>query len=41
MSKDQIMMSINGRNGVANLRKMTFYNPIIDLVYDKVYTKVG
>ena len=28
-------------NSVANLQKMTLYNPNIDLVYDNVYTKCG
>ena len=29
---DQILNSINGCNSVANLQKMTFYNPNVDLV---------
>ena len=32
-------MSIKGRNSVANLQKMTLYNPNLDLVNDHVYTK--
>ena len=34
-------MSIKGHNSVAHLRKMTIYNPNVDLVNDNVYTKFG
>ena len=35
-------MSIKDRNSVANLqKKMTLYNPNLDLVNDNVYTKFG
>ena len=34
-------MSIKGSNSVANLRKMTIYNPNLDLFNDNVYTKFG
>ena len=34
-------MSIKGSNSAANLRKMTIYNPNVDLVNDNVYTKFG
>ena len=34
-------MSIKGRNSVANLQKMTLYNPNLDLVSDNVFTKCG
>ena len=34
-------MSIKGCNSVANLLKMTLYNPNLDLVNDNVYTKFG
>ena len=34
-------MSIKGHNSVTNLRKMTFYDPNVDLVNDNVYTKFG
>ena len=34
-------MSIKGHNYVANLRKMTLYNPNVDLVTDNVYTIFG
>ena len=35
---DQILNSIKGRNSVANLKKkMTLYNPNVDLVKDNVY----
>ena len=33
------MTSIKGRNSVANLRKMTLYNPNLDLINVNVYTK--
>ena len=39
MSKNQILMSIKGRNSVANLRKTIIYNTNVDLVNDNVYTK--
>ena len=39
--KDQILMSIKGCNSLANLQKMMFYNPNLDLVNDNVYTKFG
>ena len=39
LSKNQSLASIKGHNSVANLRKMTFYNPNVDLVNDNVYTK--
>ena len=35
------MMSVKGRNSVANLRKTIIYNINVDLVYDNVYTKFG
>ena len=39
---DQILTSIKGCNSVANLpKKMTLYNPNVDLVKDNVYTKIG
>ena len=34
-------MSIKGLNSVVNLRKMTIYNPNVDLVNNNVYTKFG
>ena len=34
-------MSISGRNSVANLQKMTLYNPNLDLLNGNVYTKFG
>ena len=39
LSKKQILISIKGRNSVANLRKTMIYNTNIDLVNDNVYTK--
>ena len=41
LSKNQILKSIKGRNSVANLRKTTIYNTIVDLVDDNVFTKFG
>ena len=41
LSKNQILISIKGRNSVANLRKTTIYNTDVDLVNDNVYTKFG
>ena len=41
LSKNQILMSIKGRNSVANLRKIMSNNPNIDLVNVNVYTKFG
>ena len=38
---DQILNSIKGCNSVANLQKMTLYNPNVDLVKDNVYAKFG
>ena len=35
------MMSIKGRNSVANLQKRMIYNTNVDLVNDDVYTKFG
>ena len=36
-SKNQILVSIKGRNSVANFRKILIYNTNIDLVKDDVY----
>ena len=41
LSKNQILISIKGRNSVANLRKAMTYNTNVDLVNDNVYTKFG
>ena len=41
LSKNQILISIKGRNSVANSRKTMIYNTNVDLVNDKVYTKFG
>ena len=41
LSKKQILMSIKGRNSVANLRKTMIYITNVDLVNDYVYTKFG
>ena len=41
LSKNQILLSIKGRNSVANLRKTMIYNTNLDLVNDNVYTEFG
>ena len=41
LSKNQILISIKGRNSVANLRKTMIYYTKVDLVDDNVYTKFG
>ena len=41
LSGNKILTSIKGRNSVANLRKMTLYNPIVDLINGNVYTNSG
>ena len=41
LSENHFLMSIKGRNSVANLQKMTLYNPNVDLVNENVYRKFG
>ena len=41
MSKNQFLASIKGRNPLANLREMMFYNSNVDLLHDDVYTTFG
>ena len=41
LSINQILISIKGRNSVANLRKTMINNTNVDLVNDIVYTKFG
>ena len=41
LGKNRILISIKGRNSVANLRKTMIYNTNVDLVNDNVYTKFG
>ena len=41
LSKNQILISIKGRNSVANLRKTMIYITNFDLVNDNVNTKFG
>ena len=41
IEQKQILMSIKGRNAVANLRKTLIYFTNVDLVNDNVYTKFG
>ena len=41
LSKNQILISIKGRNSVENLRKTMIYNTNVNLVNDNVYTKFG
>ena len=36
-----ILISIKGRNSVADLQKAMIYNTNVDLVNDNVYTKFG
>ena len=38
---NEILTSIKGHNSVANLQKMTLYNPNLDLVNTNVYTNFG
>ena len=39
LSGNIILTSIKGRNSVANLRNLTFYNPYLDIINVNVYTK--
>ena len=41
LSGNEILTSIKGHNSVANLRKMTLYNPKIDLINVNVYANFG
>ena len=41
LSRNEILRSIKGRNSVANLRNLMFYNPNLDLINVNVYTKFG
>ena len=41
LSGNEILTSIKGCNSAANLRKMTLYNPNLDLINCNVYTKFG
>ena len=41
LSGNKILTLIKGHNSVANLRKMTLYNPNLDLVNAYVYTNFG
>ena len=41
LSGNEIQTSIKGHNSVANLRKITLYNPNLDLINVNVYTKFG
>ena len=41
LSKNQILISIKGRNSVANLRKTMIYNTNVDLDNGNVYTEFG
>ena len=41
IEQKQILISIKGRNSVANLRKTMINNTNVDLVNDSVYTKLG
>ena len=39
LSGNQILISIKGRNSVANLQNLTLYNPNLDIINVNVYTK--
>ena len=41
LSRNEILTSIKGHNSVANLQKITLYNPNLDLINVNVYTKFG
>ena len=41
LSRNDILTSIKDHNSVENLRKMTLYNPNLDLINVNVYTKFG
>ena len=41
LSGSEILTSIKGHNSFANLRKMTLYNPNLDLINVNVYIKFG
>ena len=41
LSGNEILTSIKGHNSVANLQRMTLYNPNLDLVNANVYTNFG
>ena len=41
LSGNEILTSIKTHNSVANLQKMTLYDPNLDLVNANVYTKFG
>ena len=41
LSGNEILTSIKDNNSVANLQKLTFYHPSLDLVNANVYTKFG
>ena len=41
LSGNKILTSIKGHNSVANLRKMTLYNPNLDIINVNMYTKFG
>ena len=41
LSGNKILTSIKGHYSVANLQKMTLYNPNLDLVNANVYAKFG
>ena len=39
LSGNEILTPIKGRNSVANLQNLTFYNPNLDVIDANVYTK--
>ena len=41
LSGNEILASIKGHNSVANLQNLPLYNPNLDIINVKVYTKFG
>ena len=41
LSRNKIQTTIKGRNSVGNLRKLTLYNPNLDIINVNVYTKLS
>ena len=41
LSGNKILTSIKGHNSIANLQKLTLYNPNLDLISVNMYTKFG
>ena len=41
LSGNEILTSIKGCDSVSNLRNLTLYNPILDIINVNLYTKFG